>query len=379
MGLPLTASARALPQPELAPATGGGRAALRQVLREFIGAGPVFVSFSGGRDSSAVLAVATSVARECGAALPVPVTYRYPGNRDADEDDWQDLVLRHIGLTDRVVLDITHQQRLLGRHVQESMATRGLVWPVTVNLQHEMFSLAGGGVLLTGEGGDELFRGRRSAPIAKLRRTVRRRQRPGGDDVRAVMRALRPQRRAERDAQQVADGEAPWLRPGARDRFVETISSNMTDPLRWDRSVWHGAQRPHTRAVYHNLDLVAQDYDVQVHHPLLAPEFVSAWMSDGGRLGFTGRTDAMRHLFSDVLPEPILGRSTKAFFDAAHMGPLERGFARRWDGQGIDPEHTDPEVLRATWLNGDSIGQGDTALMAAWMASEGLPLEGPPQ
>lgn len=378
MGLPLTASAEALHQREIPAATRGARRVLREVLRKVIDSGPVFVSFSGGRDSSAVLAVAVSVAREHGVALPVPVTYRYPGDEDADEDEWQDLVLRHIGVTDRVVLDITDQQRILGPLAQQSMAMRGLVWPASVNLDHEMLSRVSGGVVLTGEGGDELFSGRRSAPLVRLRRTLRRRHRPSRHDLSAVAHALLPQRASVRaGAEQLQEKVAPWLRGRAREHFLDTVARHHAEPLRWDRSLRQAVQRPLPRAVYHNMDLVARDYDVRLVHPLLDPAFVSAWIGDGGRWGVTGRTVAMRQLFDDVLPQAVLGRSSKAFFNASRFGEGERDFARRWDGRGLELEHIDPDALREMWLSAELIGRSDIPLMAAWMASEGLPLEGP--
>lgn len=378
MGVPLAATADGLPHVQLPPSSGSARLALRDVLRTIIDTTPVFVSFSGGRDSSAVLAVATSVAREHGRPLPVPITYRYPGNAEANEDEWQELVLRHLGVTERVVVTITGQQRLLSENAQESMARRGLVWPPSLNLQHEMFDRVRGGVLLTGEGGDEMFIGRRSAPVARLRRTIQRKQRPRLRVVSDAARALLPRGRQVRtEVEETWARVAPWLRGPAREQFIEAIAEDFVEPLRWDRSIRRTIRRPLARAIYHNMDLVARDYDIRLVHPLLAPEFVSAWIDEGGRWGFTGRTAAMRHAFADVLPEPILGRSTKSFFNAARMGPFERSFARQWSGTGLDLEHVDAELLREAWLNEDFIGRSDSALMAAWMASEGLPLDGP--
>src|SRR5262245_65085870 len=51
--------------------------------------GPCLVSFSGGRDSSAVLAVATGIARREGLPLPVPVKNVFPGPATTLEPGWQ--------------------------------------------------------------------------------------------------------------------------------------------------------------------------------------------------------------------------------------------------------------------------------------------------
>src|SRR5579884_3063930 len=66
--------AEALPR----PAPGGLYAALESVLVAALSRPPCAVSFSGGRDSSAVLALATDAARRHGLELPVPVTMRFP-------------------------------------------------------------------------------------------------------------------------------------------------------------------------------------------------------------------------------------------------------------------------------------------------------------
>ena len=51
---------------------------------------PCLVSFSGGRDSSGILAVATSLARREGLPLPIPATHRFPEADGTDETDETD-------------------------------------------------------------------------------------------------------------------------------------------------------------------------------------------------------------------------------------------------------------------------------------------------
>src|SRR3954453_21831281 len=78
---------------EVAPAASAGvtpREALEEVVGEALARPPCLVGFSGGRDSSAILALATYVARREGLPLPVPATYVFPGIRKADESSWQD-------------------------------------------------------------------------------------------------------------------------------------------------------------------------------------------------------------------------------------------------------------------------------------------------
>ena len=75
--------------------------AIDQVLLEALSRTPCLISFSGGRDSSAMLAAAVAVARREGLDLPVPATLVFPQSEDSNEDEWQAMVLRP-PRTDRV-------------------------------------------------------------------------------------------------------------------------------------------------------------------------------------------------------------------------------------------------------------------------------------
>ena len=74
------------------------RAAMERALLAPLRRGPCLVSFSGGRDSSAVLAVATAVARREGLQPPIPATLRFPSAADSAETEWQEGVIAHLGL-----------------------------------------------------------------------------------------------------------------------------------------------------------------------------------------------------------------------------------------------------------------------------------------
>ena len=89
---------RALPGPlePLPPSGPTPRTVLEEILVEELSARPCMVSFSGGRDSSALLAVALEVARQHGLPEPVAFTLRYPGDTDAEESAWQQLVIDYL-------------------------------------------------------------------------------------------------------------------------------------------------------------------------------------------------------------------------------------------------------------------------------------------
>src|SRR4029453_2177355 len=55
---------------------------------------PCVVSFSGGRDSSVVLAAAVRAARREGLPAPIPLSAQNPECPKADESRWQEMVIR---------------------------------------------------------------------------------------------------------------------------------------------------------------------------------------------------------------------------------------------------------------------------------------------
>ena len=79
---------------------GSPREAIDAVLAEALARTPCLISFSGGRDSSALLAAAVRVARREGLDLPIPATLVFPQSEASNEDEWQAIVLDHLGLSE---------------------------------------------------------------------------------------------------------------------------------------------------------------------------------------------------------------------------------------------------------------------------------------
>ncbi len=353
--------------PEL-PAPDGRRAheALADAVLPALLRPPCLVSFSGGRDSSAILAFATRVARVHGIAPPVPATLRFAHARTTQESAWQELVVGHLGLGDWEVVELGGELDHLGELASGLLRRHGLLWPANAHFHEPLFARAAGGSLLTGLDGDGLLGSGWAAARAALTR-------PGAVDPRDVLRAslavaparLRAARRRRRPLQGLS-----WLRPFAADHARRALADEAaSEPIRWDRRVRWYARRRYLRLGVHSLGLLAGAHDTRVSHPLLERGFLAALAAEGGRGGLGPRDRAMRYLFGDLLPDPLLARRTKAEFGAIFWGERARAFAAAWDGGGIDPELVDAEELRAVWAQENPPLNAATLMQAAWLAS----------
>lgn len=349
------------------------RAALEAVVKSAMdGARPCFVSFSGGRDSSAVLAVATHVARTNGLPDPIPVTELYPGDPSADESEWQELVLDYLRLREWVRFPSTTHSDLLGSAVQSSLRRRGLLWPPAIHLAVNLLDRVRGGVLLTGQGGDEVLGAHRITPLRVLARDHRWLGRAHALAIAQTL-APAPARRRHMARTFAANGLQPWLRADARKAHFRRVAADLaSEPLGWDASVLWLRRRRSSTAASENHRALAREHDVDVLDPLLDDLFLGSLAAWGRRWGTSGRTTALRALVGDLLPHPILDRRSKALFNRAYFGPLARQFALTWDGRGFDPDVIDAERLRAEWLAPSPSAMSTPPLHAAWLSHAGV-------
>ena len=357
------------------------REALEQVLVAALSKQPCKVSFSGGRDSSAVLATALDVARRHGLPEPAAFTLRYPGTVGTDEDQWQQAVIAHLRPADWQVVEIdARSAELLGPVGTASLRANGLLWPPTLHLENGWLARAQGTTIITGEGGDEVLGPHRATPLRTAAQLLR--HHPRDLDLlllRRVVREAAPagarvtaaRRRMSRT------GYLSWLRPPFRDEALTQVASlTARVPWSWSNSLRGHLGMPALVLALANRDWLAAAYGARFIHPLLDPGFVDAVARHGGPLGYAGRTDAMRRIFGDLLPPAVLARSTKAAFNKAYNGSATRSFAEAWDGTGIDPRVVDIGTLRTLWL-AEQVHAGTNALLqAAWLATN-APNPGP--
>lgn len=350
------------------PGAASPREALESAIRPALRSGSCHVMFSGGRDSSVVLAVATTLARREGLDPPVPVTRVYPRIAESDERTWQELVVRHLGLSDWLRWEFDHQHDLLGPEATASLRRHGLLWPAALHVQRSLYQRIGSGHVLSGEGGDEVLAGRR---INALHRLARRRL-PSRSDLANAARAVQPRPARERRCRRALRtiDPMPWVRPSAWEQHLMLLArDDAMAPLRWDHATWNLGGRRVWQVMQANDAVVAEEAGVVSRHPLLDAQFLAALARAGGAWGWPGRTSVMMALFDDVLPESLLRRSTKASFNHAYRGPGTIAFAREWDGTGVDPSLVDPDALRDQWLGDQPTFSAAVLLHQAWLAS----------
>jgi hypothetical protein len=347
------------------------RTVLRDLLAPLLACPPCYVAFSGGRDSSAVLAAATAVARAEGLDDPVPVTELYPDIAESDESAWQQLVVDHLGVDQWIRVCFHDDNDLLGPTARAGLIKRGLIWPPALQIKPNTLRVLEPGTLLTGEGGDEVFGARRAAPWPHLsRRTpTSRRVALTGAAASVLPRSIRRLQaaRALRDAHL-----QPWLKPEIAARHIRLVADDLaSEPLRWDRAVLWLMRRRGAAAVSHNYRLVAAEQGISVVEPLLDPRFLAAVARLGGPFGFAGRADAMRTLFGDVLPAAVVTRGDKAMFNRAFLGRSTRQFAEGWDGSGVDGQLVDAGRLREEWMSERPSAISSVLLQSAWLQTVG--------
>lgn len=333
-------------------------AALEAALLPALVQAPCLVAFSGGRDSSALLAVAARLARREGLPMPVPATLRVPGAPRAEESEWQELVLGHIGLDDWVRIELAGELDFVGPTAQKLLRRHGLLWPANLHFFVPLSEAAPGGTLVTGVGGDAVFASGQADLLGQSRlRTAPRRA------VRSVYRRLpEPARRPYAERRMRA--EAPWLRPAAVEAMAARMLAHTPEPDALDARLGHIPRQRPIVLTLHGLDLLAADEGTRIVSPLLDLGFLASLGGFLGKRGVGGRTALMRALFGELLPEAVLTRATKATFGEAFCGPLTRALAKGWDGSGLDPELVNPDALRSYWGDGsDMRALGLTAIL----------------
>ena len=308
--------------------------AFERVIRPALQRPPCVISFSGGRDSSAVLAAAVRVARREGLPLPIPSTNRFPAATDSHESDWQERVVAHLGLDDWLKPEFTDELDCVGPVATSVLRRHGLLWPFNAHFHMPQLEAAAGGSLLTGIGGDEALS---PSSWARARAVIFGRAKPERRDVLRVgfLATPPPIRRA------VLRRRVPlthtWLRLPARRAIAdEWAAQGASEPFGWEAQFGWRRRFRYLHVGLASLGLLAGDASVRIAHPFTDAGFSAALARLPKPRRYADRTAAMRLLFDDLLPDDVLARKTKSGFDQAFWSGWSRAFAADWNGAGAD-------------------------------------------
>jgi hypothetical protein len=347
------------------------RAVLEDVVSAALRCPPCGVAFSGGRDSSLVLAIATHVARRDGLPEPIPITRRFADASEADEDVWQENVVRHLGLANWQRIAIDDELDVIGPLAARHLTTYGVVWPPAIASDTPLVDAVGCGTLIDGEGGDQVLgvAAHRIAPVTELCRSPwpLRRWRLRGAAYALAPARVRARKAVERSLQVFP---RPWLRPAGLGKLVAWLESVEHDrPLAYGKSVRAIASRRGEVLGTENRQILARAHSVALTSPLLHPQFIAALAHHGGVLGAGSRTTVLRALAADLLPDAVLSRTTKATFNTCYMTTYTREFARTWTGAGVDDALVDCAELQRTWVAERPIPATAALLQTAWLTT----------
>ncbi len=324
-----------------------------------------------------ILAVATHVARREGLPDPIPITAAFPGASRSQETSWQELVISHLEIDDWQRFHFGDELDLIGPLAAPLLRAHGVIWSAMIHVDQPFLAFAAGGSLLTGEGGDEILgsEAHRIHPVARARR---RKRISGLTEAKSVAYALAPPRlRIAHQRRQGRPQPSPWLRGQARDALRAGYASfERSRPLPFAASVRAVARARGSTLLARNRTVLAQHRDVMLSSPILDETFVGALAGQAGVFGLGRRREVLRLLVGDLLPDRVLARPTKAFFDQAFLGDRSRAFAESWSGRGLDDELVDATALRAEWLSERPSGLTFPLLQAAWLASQAVESSG---
>ncbi|WP_158273851.1 asparagine synthase-related protein [Micromonospora sp. RP3T] len=326
---------------------------------------PCLVSFSGGLNSSLVLALAARVARREGLPDPVPVTWRFTDAPGAQETPWQAKIIAELDLTRQwQILQAGDDLDLVGPVARRLLTRYGQVHPPDRHLHLPIVELARGGALLTGVGGDQILAGWRRRP-ASLRARLARLGR-----LRTGLRARRPEL-------------LPWLRPEvARQARRAFAAEQRAEPHRLAaRIAWHLRRRDLSMTRV-SLAAIAADHDVLAVAPLLDERFAAALAARHGRLRSPSRQELLAAIADAALPPVIIAPRRKATFDEVFLRTATRELVRAWDGSGVDDSLVDVAALRREWSRWRFDSRTAALVQQVWLAglsaTEGRPdLEAP--
>ena len=352
------------PVAPLASSRSTARDTLEAALLPALRRPPCVVSFSGGLDSSTVLAVASSVARRQGLPLPIAVTLRFPGNDDADETSWQESVIAAVPVGEWERVEIHRELSVVGPVATDALREHGLLWPFNAYVHVPVFERARGGSAVTGFGGDELFAPSRWDRLSEL---AAGRVRPTARDLRRVALALAPRPARAQALRRRFPLRLPWLSEEGESALARAWALEAaSEPLSATRRAWWRLRLRALQTAYASLESLATTRDVVAVHPLAEPTVAGAVVRS--RAIGADRGACLRAVAGDLLPASLYARRTKASFNTAFWGDDERRLAADWRGEGVDRMLVEPDAVRAAWSEDGPDARTFTMVQSAWLS-----------
>jgi asparagine synthase (glutamine-hydrolysing) len=331
----------------------------------------VFVEFSGGCDSSLVLCSAVRACAERGIDPPVPVTLRYPKLPETDESEAQEFLVRHLGLVEWQVIEVDDEVDMLGPAAWPWLHAHGPVFPPLLLGRSLVYRDCRGGLVLNGEGGDEILGPRRIAAAALVVAALRRGSVPSRGAFRSLAELLPVRTTAGRVDRLL--GIAPWLTAQARAELTPRLRQDLApEPLAIADALWTHRERRLVVSIQRSLMWFVQCLGAQAASPLLDPAFIASIPRHVRRRDVRDRTTVLERHFADLLPRPIRTRRSKSNFVRAYFGRHSRAFTDAWTGEGVDPRLVDVDVLRAEWRKERPSGLSMALLQHAWLTAHGV-------
>lgn len=333
---------------------------LADVLIPALGRPPCLVSFSGGMDSSFLLAAAARTARRLALPDPVPITWRFTRAPAADESDRQDAVVAAIGLGEHIVLAAGEDLDLLGPVATEFLTRFGLRSPANLFLHLPLIAAAAGGSLITGAGGDQVLVGHAaSRPSARgLRRAV----------VRAVPpRMLAPVVRRR-------DRLFPWLTPGAARRITTRyLAERRGRPASGLARMRYEATGRALALTAAGLSEMGRHFDTVVRNPFLDVGVQAAFAGLLADRPGARRPELLTAASAGELPSVVTTRHPKARLHQVFIRSTTADFIRRPPDPAALPPGVDPAALHAFWSSSPGSTATGLLIQHLWLQQHPAP------
>lgn len=319
-----------------------------------------------------MLAVAASLARREGLDLPIPLSVRFPWAPGAQESEWQELVVGHLGLSrwEQITTANPGELDVVGPVARRCLQSHGLLYPHNAHFFALLCERAGGGSMLTGIDGDGLFGG---WPWWQVEALLHGRAAPSPRQLARTAYALAPRRLRIAIDRRRHGGDTPasWLRPATAKAAAAALLAESQTPLRWSTHVEQLARKRYHALGAASHATIGAAAGVSIVHPFLDRGFLASLAHNGGATGWGDRSAALQALFGELLPTSLLTRTSKAGGGQIYWSEPRREFAQSWDGSGVNSELVDPDELRAVWLSERPSPLTGLLIQSAWLNANG--------